>query len=725
MLQDALRHLRRGSYALAQAQVARALAFKLEPALLSAAYEVAAEAHFRAAMSSNDLSERLEHLDAALRQTPDAPKLHFHRGLALWQQGRRAEASVELDAVAAREPGRRGLAYLRALARIAAGQPWDAAGLTPAETNTLRLVHGLVQHKPGAGSKMIDEPLLGKGTELWQGLVALREDATAAPLDQLKVATERNTRKPVGRILDYYKGVAALRAGHRDTARAAWLQAQNSGFTSPALTENLTALLREEAVALAREGRWQDLVNLHGRLPVSGAGADRIVAETSSLAYYHLGHEAAQAGKWSLAAQHWRRANDLDANRYLAQNLALAEEALENWVNAAEAWREMVRRRPRKEDHPDYLTDAQVAALWNRAAECYGHTELTDALETCLRNALKHAPGDTALRLRLADVLLDQQRGDAAETQLTEITALEPQNVEALVRLGRLYQGRWDRDPMAIWRQVLAVNPMHPEAREALADGFVKMVTDQSSFASYRFSMAYPGRSPIEVLELGLQELPGHPKLLAALGIAHSREHRAEQAREYLLQAYKAAPQDVQVVSLVLHELLHADAGDAIAALVQDVRLIPRLLPAFWFEQARMALHCRFDEKWADFFIEEAVRLSAQPGVDDTRAGLLLDAYELAHEEEAGGLRVALEKRIREEVPASGAVQYIEVHRLIIEKGDLHGATRLIRDAIRAARKANDKGVLRRAETIELMLKGAPMNMAFERILRDLFPPDR
>ena len=406
------------------------------------------------------------------------------------------------------------------------------------------------------------------------------------------------------------------------------------------------------------------------------------MAETGSLAYYHLGYEAAQAGKWSLAAQHWRKANDLDANRYLAQNLALAEEALENWVNAAEAWREMVRRRPRKEDHPDYLTDAQVAALWNHAAECYEHTELAGEVETCLRNAIKYAPDDTALRLRLADVLLNQQRGDAAETQLTEIMALEPQNVEALVRLGRLYEEWWDRDPMAIWRQVLAVNPTHPEAREALADDYVKMVSDQSPFASYRFSIAHPGKSNIEMLEIGLQELPGHPKLLVALGIAHARAHQLKQARESLLQAYQAAPQDVRIVNSVLHELLHADAGDAIEDLVPAVRQIPRLLPAFWFDQASMALQCKFGEEWADFFIEEALKLGGQPWVDDTRAGLLLEAYELAHEEKAGALRALLEKRIREEVPASGAVQYIEAHRLHFEKSDLRGAARLIREAI-------------------------------------------
>jgi len=720
ILQEAARQLRRGSFAAVQTQMAQLRKSRLDPASAEAARQLLAEAHFRAAMLDNNLTERLHHLTTALQETPDTPKLHFHRGITLWLLGRGAEALPELEAVATREPQRRGLPYLRALARIAAGQPWDAAGLTPAEANTVRLVQKLAQRKPRAGSVTIEEPLLGKGTELWQALITMREDPAAAPQIQLKVAVEQNMRKPIGRILNYYKGVAALRAGDREGARAAWLYAQGAGHDTPALAENLTALLRAEAVELSEAGRWQELINLLGRVP--DLGGDRILAETGGLAYYHLGYEAAQAGKWQLAAQHWRKSNELDANRYVSQNLALAEEALQNWGNAAEAWRDMVRRRPRKEDHPDYLTDIQVAALWSHVAECYQHTEFISEVETCLRNALKYAPDDAALRLRLADTLLNDQRGDAAETQLQEIIAIEPQHIEALVRLGRLYEGWWDRDPMAIWRQVLAINPTHPEARDALADGYVKMVNAASPFALYNFTIKNPGKTNIEILEAGLRELPDHPKLLVELGTTQARANQHRQARESLLKAFRVAPQDVKIANSVLHELLHANAGDAVEELIPLARQIPRLLPAFWFDQASMALQCKLGEVWADLFIEEALKLVDQPYVEDTRAGLLLEAYEVAHQGATTELRALLEKRIREEVPNSGAVQYLEAYRLHFEKQDIRGASRLIREAIRNARRANDTGVLRRAEAIEPVLKGAPAPLDFQRILRDLFP---
>ena len=365
-----------------------------------------------------------------------------------------------------------------------------------------------------------------------------------------------------------------------------------------------------------------------------------------------------------------------------------------------------------------------MAALWSHAAECYGHTNLTDEIEPCLRNALKYAAGDTALRLRLADFLLRDERGDAAEVQLREITAADPQHVEALVRLGRLYEGWWDRDPMPIWQQVLAINPTHLEAREALVDDYIKMVNDQAPFSASRFSMKHPGKSKIETLEIGLGELPNHPKLLMVLGATHARQQHTQQAREYLLQAYQIAPQDVAVVNFVMHELLHVGGGDAVEQMIPVVRQIPRLLPVFWFDQAKMALQCKLGEQWADIFFQEAVKYSADPGLDDSRAGLLVEAYEVAHQENASGLCAVLEKRIREEVPASGALSYIEAYRLHFEKGDVHGAARLMREAIKTARRVNDRGILRRAETIESLLKGMPHRFDWQRVMKDLLPPD-
>ena len=273
-------NLRRGNYEAVHEQVARALKFKLDPSQAVTAREILAEAHFRAAMADTALDDRLYHLDAALQQTPDAAKVHFYRGITLWQLGLVAEALSELDATAARQPDRRGLAYLRASARIATGQPWETAGLTPAEANTLRLVQGLVQRKPRGPLPTCrslcsaEGPSCGRRSSLCRRMPRLRPRSSS----RRRQPKHAQASRPYPALLQR-RGRDA-RAGNRDAARAAWLSAQNTGLTSPGLTENLTALLRGEAVELAEEGRWQDLADLISRLPAPGA--DRIVAETAA-----------------------------------------------------------------------------------------------------------------------------------------------------------------------------------------------------------------------------------------------------------------------------------------------------------------------------------------------------------------------------------------------------------------------------------------------------------
>ena len=156
-------------------------------------------------------------------------------------------------------------------------------------------------------------------------------------------------------------------------------------------------------------------------------------------------------------------------NRQLFQNLALAREALQQWRAAAEAWREVLRRRPRKQHHPEAVTDAQMATLWRHVAECYERVNDAHEMLTCLKNAVKYAPADLELGVKVADISSQTGRDDAAMKELERLLAINAQYVPALLRLGTLYQSRYDRDSMPIWRRVLAIEPHNEEARQALA----------------------------------------------------------------------------------------------------------------------------------------------------------------------------------------------------------------------------------------------------------------
>lgn len=715
--------LRRGNTAAAIRLASQVLRAADTPALTEAARQMLAEAHFRAAVHSPALDQRLNHLDEALRHTPEAPRLHFHRAVTLWHLNSLAEAVREFDATAAREPDRPGLAYLRQLARLASGQPWQFDGLAPAEANTLRVVQGLLQREP---PEYLQKSLLGRSSELWQALIQMRNDPTAAPTDLLQTAAEKAGGESIKRFARYYRGVAAMRRGDNlELARASWMGAQTAGLATRWLDQNLSSLLREQALELAQKGRWSEVATLAGRVP--DTVEDRILAETIGLAHFHLGYKAAQTGQWTTAAKHWRQAEQYISSRHLAQNLALAEEALENWVGAAQAWRDMVRRRPRKETHPDYLSDSQVAALWAHAAECYERANLPDEVVACLKNALKYASDDTELRLKLVDALAADGRLEATENELERILELDPTNVKALLHLGALYDESWGRDPMPIWRRVLAVEPQNKEAREALARNYIENVRPDSNRGWVAF-LRYPTpRDKIKLLEQGLQELPEHPRLLLELGTLYREAKKNASARDALLRASRAAPNDVSIMGMVLHELLHVDAEDEARETLSQVRQFPGLPPGFWLDQGRMILDCELDQTWAVRCFDEALALVEQPYVEDTRASMLASIFETAHAAGATDLAQQYEEQIRHEVPKSGAVEYVEAFRVYHEQHDKKKALRLLEKAKQAARKAGDESLLELAETVEMTLSGTGMDLlrlleqpGMEGVLRDL-----
>ena len=119
----------------------------------------------------------------------------------------------------------------------------------------------------------------------------------------------------------------------------------------------------------------------------------------------------------------------------------------------------MLRRRPRKQDHPEAVTDAQMATLWRHVAECYERVKDADEVLTCLKNAVKYAPADLELGVKIADISTQTGRDEAAARELERLLAINAQYIPALLRLGTLYESRQDRDPMPIWRRVLAIEP--------------------------------------------------------------------------------------------------------------------------------------------------------------------------------------------------------------------------------------------------------------------------
>jgi tetratricopeptide (TPR) repeat protein len=674
---------------------------------LGSARRLLAEAHFRAAVRVENPQQCLNHLDAIEKISAGDGRVDLVRSVAFWRLGDHTRAVEALECAGTQIPHRPGLAYLRQLGRLASGQALQTDGLAPIESNTLRLVQNFAYKEVGNAvddlAVLAREPIMGQ-TEIWSALVSMHGDGCAAPVDLLRQAVGAVRSKPARAVLQYYLGVAYRRRDQIAEAVGAWQSAVDAGFRAPWALENLAYLRREQAIELARAERWQEIADLAKQ--TAAVKSDRILAETIGVAFFHLGHQAAEAGKWSLAAQHWRAASQIGGSRQLAQNLALAEEALGNWIQAAEAWRDMARRRPRKADHPEALSDAQVAAIWKHAAECYEKAGWEGEVATCLATAVKYAGDDLELRLELADALWEADRVDATVNELQRILERDGDYVPALTRLATIYTERWGYDPLPLWRRALAAEPENQEVRDALAQHYLEQVgavQPRNWFGSF---LHRTEKQRIKVLEQGLKDVPGHPRLLIQMGVLYRAVNRKKDALRCLVEAYQAAPRDLTVIGPALHELLHLEDTEKVEGLIVVARQIPGLLGAFWVDQGERVLKCALSMEWAKRFFDEAVTLSGEGRGEDTRALAYLSIYDAAMNEGAEDLAEEYAQRARAEVPRSGVLEYIEASKIGEEEGDMEQARRLLRKAQRMARKANEVGIESRAKQAEVLTLG-------------------
>jgi tetratricopeptide (TPR) repeat protein len=722
---EALKH---GDLAQALTLAADARRTASDPDSTQQARTLVAEVHFRLAAATQDANQRLQHLDAALVEAPEQGRLHYHRGLTLWRMAKVRDATAAFEQAAKLEPNRSGLPFLRQLCRLAVGEPAATEGLSPAEANTIQFLHAVRERRNGQ-LPSLSQPVLGDSS-LWTALVEMMASANAAPPLLLPASPSNGVLAPTNPIVRYYQGVAALRKGDFAAAQEAWSSARH-GLARPWHVDNLTNLNRDQAAQLAQQGRWEEVATLYHSTIAGQAvsSIDNVFSEAAGLAFFHLGYQAAQKEEWEPANEHWQLAALLTPGRQLAQNLALAAEARGDWFEAAEAWREMIRRRPRKASHPDYLSDGQVAAIWRHIANCYLQVDEIEEMITCLKTAIKYAPEDLELRINLVDALHSEDRVEAAENELDRILEVNADHVPALVRQALLYTGRWDRDPKPVWERVLDLEPGNADAKQALAMIYLGMATGDNSLYSWRGNWnVLTSQAGLKILQTGLERLPGDPLLLQGLGTLYQRLNQNDQARTSYRAALEAAltAKNIKLIDISLHELLHVEGGDVVKELLPRVSSFPNLRANFWVDQGRQAMECEFGQEWAEFFWNEAVRMAERNRTMDSLVTTLVQIHDSALAQELPAVAQQYEKRLRTDHRTSGAIEYIEAVRLHTNDPERKGPVlALVRKAKAAANKAGERELAELIDAFDEFVRRPamfnPFSMINERMLDEIF----
>jgi tetratricopeptide (TPR) repeat protein len=438
-----------------------------------------AEAYFRRALAGAPLATALDDLRRAIKLMPEQPRYRFHLGRYLHQSGDLAAASEQYRAVLERDSSWAGAAKLLALAALEQDPHTDLAEL-PGFSSTVEHMFAPAQALlRGAAMPADDESPVG---HFWRGLGRIAAgDATSGALDD-----ERPLPAPTLNMLRrYYRGVVAARAGDSETALKLWQRQPATGFVPARLRENLVVLLLEQLTALVDAGDSVGAAALAQRsldLPGNAAFDQlRLQALDQSAA------TAAAEGDWSRATELWQAAREivssndsLGSPRPLLHNLALAYERIERWEEAADAWRGMLRTRPRRKAagqraaDESALSDQQWAWVRTRIITCYQQAGRPDQALAVFRQIIKEDPNDLDMRVQLADALLANEQERAAENEIGRILQIDPQHVEALLRHAAFIDTRMQLpESEQIMRDLVARHPERADLRQLAGQHFL------------------------------------------------------------------------------------------------------------------------------------------------------------------------------------------------------------------------------------------------------------
>jgi tetratricopeptide (TPR) repeat protein len=449
-----------------------------------------AEAYFRRAVSPTASPEqRLQDLQRATALVPNDACYYYHLGLVHHRRGEFETALMAYQIASESNPQQRGLAFTAALAKLEADPNADVSssvGLDESEREIINAVAMLLRgdtsfldsaSESGSWFKSLLAKLSGADVAmaLWRGLGYLLAGADDTAQKTLNSANRLTAHGEA--LRHYYLGVIAARRGDWSAALISWQQARTRGLNTAWLRENLAAAHLPSAIAAVQAENWKLAVEqARAALQANPGHADAV--PVAAVALDRLARGAVGAGNWTQAATHWSEASKMLANapksdgttRPILQNLAIASEMCEAWEQAAEAWRALLRTKPRSKKAKDTFGDTHWNWIRKRATlDLQKAGRLGEAI-TLMKQKVKSDPNNLAARLELVEALIANQQETAARNELQRVLQIDPQHAEARQKLAEWHAARqeWYAAEMEI-KQILDQDQANETARKQMA----------------------------------------------------------------------------------------------------------------------------------------------------------------------------------------------------------------------------------------------------------------
>ncbi|MCL5995729.1 MAG: tetratricopeptide repeat protein [Chloroflexi bacterium] len=546
---------------------------KIEPRddRLSAAL---AEAHFRQAAQRTSPDDELYHLRRAADLVPGDAIYAYHLGLSLHRQGRASDALDQYKRAVTNGLVRRSAGIVIATAALELDPLADLAalpGVSDEDCQALLPIVALLRQQQPATSDVtsLRNHLSGKTTLLSPGGRGLppHSDFALKVLDGIfLIATGRTGEarqalsaievKAVPRELNavrwYYAGIAAAATGEMALAEKWWQEAHRLDQEMRWPRANLAAVYAQRAAELAGT---QDAALVQTLSEGARFAADSpALCALALVEFARLGHRSTLAGEWASARDYWEQAKialecaDLKGffgkeatARPILHNLALAYEATAQWDEAAEAWRAMLRSRPRRGSIGGF-SDAHWAWVRKEVIVCYKNAGNLSKAITMTRQALKANPDDPEQQLSLIELLRANEQWQAAENEVKRLLKKNPTHIDAMKILAELCveRGAWAEAQRTL-HEALQIEPTNTDLLKRMASVLMGVGDEALDFGHYkqareRYDEAatYTPDDYNIVLNLARLEFIGHHASKAKEHIERALELGKDQPDAYL-----------------------------------------------------------------------------------------------------------------------------------------------------------------------------------------------
>lgn len=526
-----------------------------------------AETYFRRGLKSPQSS--LDDLQKAATLRPTEIRYQYYLGRGYYATGQYPQAVTILEKVSQSTPDfSYRAAYLLALSLLRQGKnpmahpSWQK--LPPADRE--RIEHSQrLQQKP---------PMLPAGaTPVLQALAALSKNQLDQAEQHLQQALATEGIKQSGFIY-YLLGLVAIQQDKETLALERWQKAFNNGLSNPKLRDNLSELCHRLAEEKLKNNDYQAAIALADR-GITYKPENNGLTDLLSHAYQIVAFEAANRNDWKTASQFLELADSKTNGSFrLAYNLALVYEKVEMFDSAADRWREALRRRPRRSDHPDAMSDEEISRIWQRAAEAYMREEEFEEANHVYKQAVKWQPDNLNLRMALINNLDNTGRFQAAINEAERILEQHPNYVPALLRLGELV---YETEPSwsvgrasTYWEKALELEPSNSKAKQLLAEFYEEKAT---GLLTYEQALFYVNKA--------LSYNPQKTALLTKKGHILLYLKQPNEAETVFAEAIRVLPADetvYQVIVLAYSEFNQLDRA------FQVIEQAKKNLPTFDYE---------------------------------------------------------------------------------------------------------------------------------------------